>query len=124
MFLSQVLGLYMLVMGIAVFLNPTRVEQVIKEFGKSYLIPFFDGAVALIVGLLIVLSHNDWNTPAAAVISLFGWLAVIEGVLMSLLPQAKIERLMAFFTRDSWIPVFGGIMTVLGAYLTYVGFWG
>ena len=122
LFLSQVLGIYILVASLSALLYPKQVERAMKDFSKSYLFPYFDGSLALIFGLLIVLSHNVWVGLTASVITLIGWLAVLEGFVMFLLPHESVvkiaERLCNRQTMTAWSVV--GLL--VGGYLAYVGF--
>lgn len=122
LFLSQVLGIYILVASLSALLYPKRLERAMKDFSKSYLFPYFDGALALIFGLLIVLTHNLWEGLAASLITLIGWLAVLEGFAMFLLPHESVikigERLCNRQTMTAWSVV--GLL--VGGYLAYAGF--
>lgn len=120
--LIQVIGIYMLVGGASALFRPDRARRAMEEVSKSYILPYFDGALALIVGLLIVLTHNVWEGLAATIVTLVGWVAVIEGVAMMLLPQNSLARLARYFSSPSIIKAWSVVAIVIGAYLTYTGF--
>jgi len=121
-FLSQLIGIYVLVASLSALLYPKRVEKALREVGKSYLFPYFDGALALIFGLLIVLVHNVWDGLAASLVTLIGWLAVIEGGIMLLLPQESIVKLAEKFAGRTTAVAWSVAGLAVGGYLTYVGF--
>ncbi|MAF59306.1 MAG: hypothetical protein QF858_01245 [Candidatus Pacebacteria bacterium] len=121
-FLAQIMGVYFLVTGVGALLNPERTRRAMNEVGKSYVLPYFDGALALVVGLLIVLTHNVWDSLLTGVVSAVGWLSLAEGVLMMLLPQASIVGFMKHFNTKSAITGFSIVAIVVGAYLTYISF--
>ena len=122
LFLAQIMGVYLLVTGVGVLLNPERMRRAMKEAMRSYLLPYFDGAIALIVGLLIVLSHNLWDSLLETLVSLVGWIAVVEGILMMLLPQKTISRMMEAFMGAQMARLMGVASVVLGLYFVYQGF--
>lgn len=122
LFLAQIIGVYFLVVGVGALLNPERMKRAMKEAMQSYLLPYFDGALALIVGLLIVLTHNVWNSLLETLISLVGWIAVVEGMLMMLLPQKTISSMMERFMGAQMTRLIGVASVVLGLYFVYQGF--
>ena len=122
LFLAQIMGIYFLVAGIVVLLNPERMRKAMKEAMQSYLLPYFDGAIALIVGLLIVLTHNIWDGLLETLVSLVGWIAIVEGVLMLLLPHKTISRMMEAFMGAQMARLMGVATVVLGLYFVYQGF--
>ena len=121
-FLAQVIGVYMLVGSLSGLLYPARMQKAMAEFSKSYILPVFDGALALIVGLLIVLTHNVWEGLAATLITLVGWIAVIEGLAMFLLPQETMMRFAERLGSKSATSAFCVIGVIIGGYLVYYGF--
>ena len=122
LFLAQVFGIYALVGGLSGILHQERMRKALQEVTRSYLIPYFDGVIALLVGLLIVLTHNVWDSLVAGVISLIGWLAIIEGVAMLLLPQKMIVAVARLFDSKGAVLIWSVVALLLGVYLIYVGF--
>jgi uncharacterized protein YjeT (DUF2065 family) len=122
LFLAQLLGIYMVVAGLSGLLYPVRAKRAMNEVTRSYVIPYFDGALALIFGLLIVLTHNVWNGTVETIVTLVGWLAVVEGLAMLLLPQESITSLLKRFQSQSAITIWSGVALLVGGYLVYVSF--
>ncbi|HEX9608900.1 MAG TPA: hypothetical protein VGA06_01665 [Candidatus Paceibacterota bacterium] len=122
LFLTQILGIYMLVGGASALCYPDRARRAMEEVSKSYVLPYFDGALALILGLLIVLVHNVWEGLPAIIVTLIGWLAVVEGFAMMLLPQNTLASIARSLSNQRTIKMWAAVALVVGAYLTYVGF--
>jgi len=122
LFLTKVIGIYVLVAGISGLLYPTRAKRAMEEVTRSYILPYFDGAIALIVGLLIVLTHNVWEGLNATIVTLIGWAALVEGFAMLLLPQETLASIAKHFSARSMVMAWSVIAIVIGAYLTFVGF--
>ncbi len=121
-FLAQILGVYLLVAGMSGLLYPERMKKAMQEFSKSRIVPYFDGALALIIGLFIVLLHNNWDNLPASLVSLVGWLALLEGFSMFLLPEKNMQDFLKWFKEPSVARATGIFAIVTGAYLTYAGF--
>ena len=121
-FLAQVIGIYFLMAGASAMFYPQRLGRATREMAKSYIMPYFDGALALIVGLLIVLTHNVWVDLTSSVVTAVGWLAVAEGAVMFLLPQSTIAKFIECMSSKRAGTIFAIITIVVGAYLVYSGF--
>lgn len=123
LFLAQIMGVYFLVAGIGALLNPARMRSAVQEARRSYLLPYFDGAIALIVGLLVVAVHNVWDGGLMkTLVTLVGWLAIAEGLLMLLLPQKTISGMLESLMGAHVGRVMAVVVLLLGLYFVYQGF--
>lgn len=122
MFLAQVMGIYILIAGVSGLLYPKRAKRALEEVTKSYVIPFFDGSLALIVGLLVVLTHNVWEGLAASLVTLIGWAAVVEGVVMLLLPHDSIAAIAEKLSGRNMVMAWSVLAVLVGGFLVYYGF--
>ena len=77
-FLAKVLGLYLVIVAPAALLNRRHFPRLIKEFSDSLAMVVLSGFVALVLGLLLVVSHNVWTTDWRVIITLLGWLTLIK----------------------------------------------
>lgn len=81
----------------------------------------YGGLAALTIGLVIVSAHNVWVQSWEVIITIFGWLAVVEGILLLLLPE-EMSRIVAKWLKGKGLIVFGGIFyLILGIVLGYAG---
>ena len=60
-FLAKVLGLYLIIVPAAVLLNRRHLARIIEEFCQSLALIVLSGFMALVLGLLVVVSHNIWS---------------------------------------------------------------
>jgi hypothetical protein len=66
--------------------------------------------------------HNGWSPPAAAIITIIGWLVVIEAAIYLLLPDDLVGRFIGTFNTEGWY-IAGGLLSIaLGIYLAAFGF--
>lgn len=89
---------------------------------KSYILPYFDGALALILGLLVVLTHNLWGSIEEIVVSLFGWIAIVEGLALMLLPHGFVMGFAKKMSSKQAVMAWSILALLLGAYLSYTSF--
>ena len=91
-----------------------------SEFFKSELFAWFAGALLLFAGLLIIAFHQYWASAAAVLISLFGWILGLRGLVLMAAPQLY-ERVASSMDAIPLVRLIFGILVAIGFYLTYVG---
>lgn len=122
LFLAKVMGLFMLIVSLTLLINFHTFPKRVKELTKNTLLVFISGFPALLLGLLIVLTHNVWENDPRVIITLLGWLILIKGILRISMP----EKLAGFAARISPRGLFVMLLIILfvGAYLALFGFYG
>jgi len=120
--LAQVMGIYCLVVGASMFFQKKDFIRIVDEMAHSRAMLYVLGFIALLLGLLVVLTHNIWTAgPLPLVVTLFGWVLILKGIftmftsyetMLRLIRAIKLEQLTWFYVL---------ILLVLGAYLTYAG---
>ena len=122
LYLSQVLGLFLIIVGLSVMLRKRYYVPVVGEFIEDRFVRMVMGILELLAGLFLVLAHNDWSSLAAGIISTVGWLLIIEGTAYLLLSDKVITWMIRTFNVRVWY-VAGGVLSVLlGLYLSLTGF--
>ncbi|MGB4076549.1 MAG: hypothetical protein WBK28_02495 [Minisyncoccia bacterium] len=121
-FFAKVLGLYMLIAGLAIFINKRHIMGAIVGLMHERAAQLIGGLIALILGLVVVNLHNEWSTLPAALISLIGWVGVLKGIAYLFLPEAMLAKLMKSLTERSWYLADGIVAVILGLYLSGFGF--
>jgi hypothetical protein len=81
---------------------------------------WFAGALLLFGGLLIIAFHQYWSSVAAVMISLFGWILALRGMVLLAAP-GRYERAAMSMSAISLVLLIFGALVVMGLYLTYVG---
>jgi hypothetical protein len=120
--LSQVLGTFLVIVGVIVVARRSHYIAVVAAFPEAGLLRMVYALLELLAGLFIVIAYNLWTPLPAALITLLGWLLVIEGVAFLLMPDEAVERLVAAVNRPVVYAVTGWISILLGAYLALYGF--
>ena len=86
--LAILIGLYELAVGVAVLSGRMDWEAMLGEFERSPGLTFVTGFLAFAVGGTMVLVHNHWTDPLAIVVSLVGWIAAAEGLLIMVMGRS------------------------------------
>ena len=87
LFLAKLIGFFLLILGITLFLRASDLKGMAKDFAKSPVLQMFIGAFHVLFGLLLVLIHNEWGTYAQSLISVFGWITLVKGALLLWSPE-------------------------------------
>jgi hypothetical protein len=83
---------------------------------------FLSGFIALILGLLIVVSHNVWVLDWRLLITLFGWFGVIKGIIRITFTEFSVKHGEKLLKNDSSYYTAFGLNFILGLVLTFYGF--
>jgi hypothetical protein len=121
-FLAKLIGPMMLVMGIFVVFNPQRIRAIGREFLNSDALIFLSGVITLPVGISIVITHNIWEADWRTAITLFGWIAVFAGIVRMILPGPMKQLGETMLENKFMIAPPGALMMILGAFLSYHGY--
>lgn len=119
-FLAQVMGLYFLIVGLAMLLHPAKFKGIMKGFQENKALVTYSGVIGLILGLLLVIGHNYWmDWPV--IITIISWLILLKALFRLFFLDQYIEFSQKFVSKHgyywkSWIFV------IIGLYLGYMGF--
>jgi hypothetical protein len=80
--LAVFIGLYMVAAGIGFLTGRGSYATLIDELRDNTALGYVTGAFVFALGAAMVAVHNLWTGPLEIVVSLVGWGALIEGVLM------------------------------------------
>ena len=104
--------------------NAQATVEILKEIVQTPPLLFMAGLMGMTAGLAIVLAHNVWSGGALPIIvTLFGWAALIKGLLLLLLSAETESRVFIVGLQYDRHPnIYAVFVLLLGAYLTYGGF--
>ncbi len=119
-FLAKVLGLYLVIVPLAVLVNRKHLSRLVEEFSTNLGLNILASVFALVLGLLLVASHNIWTADWRVIITILGWLTLAKGVIRLLFLE-QVQQLTRF-SLEPWWTVVLVLFLLLGLYLSYVGF--
>ncbi|HQP11097.1 MAG TPA: hypothetical protein PKV41_06935, partial [Candidatus Omnitrophota bacterium] len=61
LFFAQIIGPCLMIVGVGILANPVAYERLMGDFPKSAAMLYLGGVLALVIGLLVVLTHNVWK---------------------------------------------------------------
>lgn len=120
--IASLIGLYFVSAGIGLLVDRDFCANVIAELRDQTVLGFIAGIVTFVIGGTIVAVHNDWSGLLAGFVSLVGWVALAEGVLI----LAFRRWFLGLFSGLNLSPVvitgFGAGTTALGLLLILAAF--
>ena len=120
--LARLIGPYIIVIGASLMLNQKIFRQIMEDFPKNPSLVFITGLLTFVAGLATVLFHNIWVANWRVIITIFGWLVLIKGVLLVVFPAALIKTTKIYSENFKLVLIPWGIMILIGIFLTIKGY--
>lgn len=121
-FLAKVIGLYLLIVSIALLTNQQQFTLAINNLINNSALMFVIGFFTIILGILLVVSHNVWEMNWRILITLIGWIALLKGISILIFPQYMDKISLVFIQNPHFAYAAGGVDLLLGLILCYYGF--
>lgn len=121
-FLARSLGLYFIIVGIAMFMRPANFKLLMQEMVDNAPLAILGGILALVMGILLVVSHNTWHVDWTLMITVLGWMALIKGIMLTVFTQKTTvwyEKLLGIPSVFTFSAI---ICLTLGLFLIYHGY--
>jgi hypothetical protein len=120
-YLARLIGPVLAVLGLGMLVQPTAFLTVANDVVRSPALLYFASIIGLLGGIALVLAHNVWRQDWSVIITVLGWISVVDATFWILLPRQWAQL---------WLPlmgptfvVVGGIVVLLaGAVLSYFGY--
>lgn len=125
MYLGQLFGLTFVIVSLAFLFGKAKATSAARSLLAN------DGALllmeiaALVIGLAMVLTQNNWGGGAlAVVIALIGWIAMLKGLVGLFISDLSLRKFYEFFHFEQWFYLIMTIMLLIGIWMTYAGYRG
>lgn len=120
-FLGRVVGLYLVIVGLAWFTRKEFMKVAVEDFFNSAGLMLVTGIIALIMGLLIVVGHNVWELSWRTVITVIGYMSLLKGCVYLYAPYKMLDVSKAIM-KDNVCKIMCGVTVAVGAWLFYSTF--
>jgi len=123
-FLAHVVGWYLVIFsGLLLFRNE-QMRHIMTEIVTSRGLFFVLAILTVIIGLLMVTSHNIWVMAWPVVITLFSWLVLISGLLRVFFPDTSLKMAQSFIAHPVRMNTAAVVFLLIGVYLLlHVFYW-
>lgn len=116
-FIAKLLGPLLVVAGLTGLVNPKAIHEMARDFMANRAMIFLGGIFALLAGLAIVNTHSFWVADWPVIITVFGWLAIVGGVLRIMFPDLTRSIGEAMLSKQVLLRVSAALQVILGLYL-------
>jgi len=89
-FLAKFWGWYFIIFFILLLIYPKRIKQLF-DYTKDEKFVIVMSFLAILIGLLNILTHNIWVSDWRIMITLFGWFALIKGITLFAFPKFSLQ---------------------------------
>lgn len=122
LFIGKLIAILYLSVGIGFFFNKEHYKEVINNFCCSPAFFYFGGFLALIVGYLIITFHNIWSMNWYVVITVIGWIAFTEGIMLLIFPRVMLCITKGLFKKNKLMNFAIISALIVGLYFAYFTF--
>lgn len=121
-FLAKLFGLYFIIIGAIVLIRQKSVMPSVKALAQDRPLLLFIAVVEIVAGLALTLVYPTVSMSAEGILSIVGYMMVVEGIIYLAAPAKFIQRFIKIFNQRAWY-ISGGILSVgAGIYLAGIGF--
>jgi len=120
--LARLIGPYIIVIGIGLMFNQKIFRQIMEDFLKNPALVFMTGIITFITCLAIVLFHNIWVADWRVIITIFGWVGLIKGAWLIVLPGTLLRMTKVYSENIKLVLIPWVIMLLIGIFLTVKGY--
>jgi hypothetical protein len=122
LYLAQVMGLYLVLTGLIIMMRQKLFMAVVKEYVEHKALRTVVPIIQLLAGLALVVAHNVWTWDYRLIITMAGYLMIVESVLYLLIPEKTLKKTVMAFNTDVVYKAGGAVCILLGLYLVIIGF--
>ncbi len=120
-FYAQVIGLYFFLLNLTMLLHGARWKRQVSELLSNHALLAVTGAVGMLIGLILVTTHNVWVSDWHVVITLVGWFVLLQSLMRLFYPEAFVNMVKGMSEKGKGT-ICNWIFLLVGIYLIWAGF--
>jgi hypothetical protein len=120
-FIAGLIGPTLMAIALAILSNRAALEAMIGQIADNYAVAFMAGLMLFVSGLAIVRVHRSWE-GWPALVTAFGWLALLGGLVRMMIPDQSAAMARAFIASSAAVTGSALAMLALGAFFTVKGY--
>ncbi len=119
--LAALIGLYFVAAGTGLLVERQNMSAMFKDLSNHAMLGYLGGLIAFTIGGAMVAIHNDWSGLLAGFVTLVGWMALFEGVMMLAFRKWFLELFENWLLSPTVVSGFGVGTIIVGAIVLYAG---
>lgn len=121
-FLARLLGTFSIMLGLSMLVQRKMITEVFHKMEADRQLVYAVGLAEIVGGLLLVLQHNIWSSPAETLITILGWLLFSEGIIYAVASKKMVEKIFRWYQKQRTYFSLAISYIVMGLFLAYWGF--
>jgi hypothetical protein len=121
-FLAKAIGLYLVIVALAFYFNMTQYTSYVVDLINNSALMLVTGLMTLIIGILLVVSHNVWQLSWRLIITLIGWATLLKAVCLLFCPESMSQTNLQMMQSATVMYASIIIDLILGVILLFFGF--
>jgi len=120
----QIFSLIYLAVGVGMLINPGFYKKLFTDFIENAAVMYLGGVMALVIGYLILALRGCSVYCASGfsvIIPIFGWLALIKGILILVQPKMMIAMSKAML-KENLLKIMAVVIILIGLAFSFLGF--
>jgi len=118
-FVARFTGIAYIAMTISLIIGTFDYDKMFKSMEDNYAYNYLAAFIALLLGFTFVTYHNLWVKDWRVVITIMGWVALAEGAIFIIFPDAMSK---SKFFKNRYKKIIPYLVPVLAIFFTYFGF--
>jgi hypothetical protein len=111
--LLVLIGLYELAAGIAGLTGRIDWRAMTDEFVRSPSLSFITGFMVFAIGGVMIMNHHHWTDLLAIIVSLVGWIALAEGILMMIAAKPLLIFFRPLIGSQRAVSLFAAVVGII-----------
>ena len=117
--IAGLIGPSLVALAAALLVNLGSMSALVEAVAHDPALVLVSGVISFVAGLAVVRVHNHWASDWTVLVTIFGWLLLIGGLVRMLFP-IRLAAMAATFGQSTWpVVVEAAVFFVIGAFLSY-----
>ncbi len=122
-YLAKVMGLWIVLAVLGLIVTRQTSLTILTALFNDQPLMWVTGVFTMLVGIIVVVIHNRWSGgPLPVLVTLYGWIALIKGLMFLWLPPSAQAAAWQSLHFDRFYYGYLIVALIIGGYLTYGGF--
>ncbi|BBM86985.1 hypothetical protein [Candidatus Uabimicrobium amorphum] len=121
LYIAKIMGPILAVVAVSLLLHRERYVAIVDGFLENPVVWYVVSILTMMFGLIMVNAHNHWILGWEVILTFFGWMGLVKGVLLLIIPQ-QIINLGTILKSSKTLPVAGVVYLALGIFISLKGY--
>jgi hypothetical protein len=117
MFLANIIGWFLVLVSLLLILRYEHFKSVASDIMAHPGLFFIWAIIAVILGLIMVSSHNIWIIGWPVVVTIFSWMVLVGGLMRLFFPEEVIKIGRTMLKGSTKIHIMGILWLIIGIFL-------